>query len=1119
MKKTLNGLLTALYKKFYWLIILAPGVLFWFFAPALVVDNTSFFASLASSSGRLFAIAMGYGVWVLLPLFIARKSPLIIADKHVKEKVEVLKGKFDGVLKFLKNTGGDNASNLSALPWFLVVGDQRAGKTTLFANSSKKYIFSKKFASVDEMRESKHCAWWVTSEAVYLDVPYVVGRFSKARTMLWLHLLRLLKKFDPRACKGILLVLDLKEVICLSETEYTARLAKIVRQARELSTQQRQVLPLHIVFNKCDKIKGFSEFFNDLSLGERGQHWGFDLKDDFTFQQAETYFSDSLDGLLKRLNEQVIWCMHRERNRVRRGLIKNFPLQFEYIKPKLVQCLLALTRLSAENQLAFQGVYFSSAAQSPEGSSAAENESSSRALSRVSDNQQVLSYVSPIKSYFVDDMLSRIVSHSALKPQNIKTRRNVRFAAVLAFMSAFAGAGVVWANDFEAHLLSVQRAETAIAQYQMIAQKSQKDANGLSSVIESLTSLQEAMQVLKSDSVFGFPLRFVYRVNNDLQTQSKQTYLRVIRNYLIPAIDKTFTHVLADSHASLLDKYTALKALEMVNHPQSIEREFLETALLRVLRSSNIPDPHLVKEVVEELKVFSAKNIPILSDKTTRLINRTKEELRHLSIPERAFIILQTTMIDYKRPPLSLASVIHGDALTLDTSLQSIPYLYTVAGLQEVIPTKLFDAVSQATSGNAVLGGFVPLGKKEELQYSEQTALMYLSRYKAKWNAVLAGVHLRKAGDLQALGEQLQQLLGQSSPVLNFISIVRENTESKYFQSSKSKLKMFNQAFVKAGENYVPRLQQLFALLQSVVEDVNSGQNQDLLAFKFVKHKLQSKSNHDVFSQIQQLSASSPEPIKKWLMALSTKTWELLLRRTAVYVNHEWKSVTASFYSTIKHKYPFKRKAKADLSLKEFTHFFGGRGVFDKFFTRCLTPFIHVKEGQWQIAPGIKQVLGIPSRRIQQLVYAVLVHDMFFPRDQAKPSIMLSFKPIAIDPKLKHFQLTIDGQSVLYSSKIPLSEDQINWPGNSGIRRLTMSFVGKNNKKVSMADTSPWALFHLIAKANPDSKLTDKELFVTFSLRNSAMQYRVTPALSANPFNMALYEHIKLPDVLFEVKS
>jgi type VI secretion system protein ImpL len=35
------------------------------------------------------------------------------------------------------------------------------------------------------------------------------------------------------------------------------------------------VLPIYVLFTKCDLVAGFNEFFGDLRKNERGQIWGF----------------------------------------------------------------------------------------------------------------------------------------------------------------------------------------------------------------------------------------------------------------------------------------------------------------------------------------------------------------------------------------------------------------------------------------------------------------------------------------------------------------------------------------------------------------------------------------------------------------------------------------------------------------------------------------------------------------------------------------------------------------------------------------------------------------------------------------------------------------------------
>jgi len=64
--------------------------------------------------------------------------------------------------------------------------------------------------------------------------------------------------------------------------------------------------------------------------------------------------------LIKRINKQLIWRLHQERNPLARPYIKDFPLHIERLK----EAVITLLKTLALPDLLISGVYLTSATQS-----------------------------------------------------------------------------------------------------------------------------------------------------------------------------------------------------------------------------------------------------------------------------------------------------------------------------------------------------------------------------------------------------------------------------------------------------------------------------------------------------------------------------------------------------------------------------------------------------------------------------------------------------------------------------------------------------------------------------------------------------------------------------------
>ncbi len=178
---------------------------------------------------------------------------------------------------------------LYRLPWIMVVGPPSDGKTTAIKNAGITWPQDPRLdeagggsagVGVEGTGGTRSCNWFFSTDSIILDT---AGRWQ-ARDQgaidekEWLDFLTMLQKFRPRRpINGLVALVSIERVLAGKESakEWAQ---KVRRQINEIMEKLGTHLPVYIIFNKCDLIHGFVEFFQDLNKESRKQVWGFTRK-------------------------------------------------------------------------------------------------------------------------------------------------------------------------------------------------------------------------------------------------------------------------------------------------------------------------------------------------------------------------------------------------------------------------------------------------------------------------------------------------------------------------------------------------------------------------------------------------------------------------------------------------------------------------------------------------------------------------------------------------------------------------------------------------------------------------------------------------------------------------
>ncbi|TDM05873.1 MAG: type VI secretion system membrane subunit TssM [Ideonella sp. MAG2] len=446
-------LLLAIFALLEWTLsalgVMALCVLIWYGGPLLALGPAeSTWHPLMGEWPRALLIAavlLIYATWALLKLWHMVRNDEAFAkrifglDKKnqaqnlAKEEIRALQNKAQGAVQELRkmrltvagHTGSvvsffkrlvEGKRYLYELPWYMMVGNPGAGKSSVITNAGLTFPLSEQMAAASVTglqgpdRGTLNCNWWFTNEAVLIDT---AGRYTapgdtpipdaansaddhgdglhNKNQAEWQGFLGVLRKARPRApINGVLLTIDIGEICRSSDADLLVHAARLRARLGELRQQLGIRFPVYVFLTKADLLPGFNAYFAPLGTEARTQVWGFTLPLDplkapraprkepsDTAQASEpqadptwalpTRLQFEMQALQRRLAAGVATRLQEEYDLDRRQSLYLLPHEFLALAPRVVHLLDATfsdNRFdTTQHQHMLRGVYFTSATQ------------------------------------------------------------------------------------------------------------------------------------------------------------------------------------------------------------------------------------------------------------------------------------------------------------------------------------------------------------------------------------------------------------------------------------------------------------------------------------------------------------------------------------------------------------------------------------------------------------------------------------------------------------------------------------------------------------------------------------------------------------------------------------
>ncbi len=216
------------------------------------------------------------------------------------------------------------------------------------------------------------------------------------------------------------------------------------------------------------------------------------------------------------------------------------------------------------------------------------------------------------------------------------------------------------------------------------------------------------------------------------------------------------------------------------------------------------------------------------------------------------------------------------------------------------------------------------------------------------------------------------------------------------------------------------------------------------------------------------------------------------------------RNVAPACQESIASRYPFVQSgdgsSSVDVTLQDFSNFFGRNGVMDSFVTSNLVPFTTPgSNGTLTLSSQNGLSLGLSAQAMAQINRARRFRDLFFGAD-GNLQISFALVPDYLDPRAVSAVLSIDQTKLDYRHQPP-QPTQFKWPpvNAAGAASLVIRTVDGQTHEVQAS--GPWALFRVLGDAKQSTPGGNNQLLYTFTLDGLRASFGLRASSVVNPFS------------------
>jgi len=756
-------------------------------------------------------------------------------------ELDVLRTRLVDAVRTIKTSKIGQISGGSALyelPWYIVIGNPAAGKSSAVLNSGLQFPFAdKNDAVIHGIGGTRNCDWFFTTEGILLDT---AGRYSvheEDRTE-WLGFLGLLKRYRPKApINGIIVTASIAELTS-SRPDATINLARSLRQRVQELTEKLEVFaPVYVMFTKADLITGFAEFFGGGERHEYERVWGATLPyEPDERRDVVALFDEHFEELYEGLKEISIAQMSINRgNKLSPGQL-SFPLEFLAIKPALRMFLATLFENNPfQYKPILRGFYFTSALQEGQTNSAAALRIGTR-FGLATDNLPAPQAPSSQNGFFLRDLFSKVIfaDRQTVRQFASPAKTRLRYGTFFTFVAVLALAlgGWTWSTIGNQQLVANVQADLDNVV------RIQQGHNDLQSRLQAMDILEDRIDQLEQfrrDRPLSVSLglyqgdRIEQRLLAEYYRGAKQLMLDPVSQNLASFLRDVNAHpdqltpltrppesgavtVSARSGTSALsqpsaqgglysdasptnveDAYNALKTYLMLSDKRHVEAAHLTDQLARFWRGwletnrGNMPRGDMIRSAERMITFYLSRvsddDWPMI-DANLSLVDQTRENLRHVvrGMPARQRVYEEIKARASTRfAPMTVARIVGDNNANLVAGSYAIPGTFTRDAWFQYVQPAIRDAATKELQAKdwvlntASQDDLTLEGSPEQIQ--KALVGMYKTDYAQHWQRFMQGIAIQDFGSFDQAVASMNRLGDpQDSPIRKIFETAYDQT-------------------------------------------------------------------------------------------------------------------------------------------------------------------------------------------------------------------------------------------------------------------------------------------------------------------------------------------------------
>lgn len=1143
--------------------------LIWFQAPRLGFDGRSPFATTSARlkliGACLLVVAIGLAARRVLRFFrevriVRRKSreprpdrtdhahkPPVRRSSEDRSRMEA-SAIVAAALRWVRAGGPAwrwGLHSVHRLPWYLVVGERGAGKTTL-ARALGLRAEDRAMRDIDG-REHAPIRGWFGKEAVFFEATIGDG---ESRT-LWHALMRRMRRVRRRCpANGIVVALSARSLIDADDASRLGYAESVRARIDDCYRLWNRRVPVYVLVTHCDCLKGFEPFAGDLTDQARESPLGlvFPLSTHVLGDTWTAGFSQAFEALTHGAQAQVVARMPVRSDAERAAMTFRFPEAFKALSTPLGEFLREAFEASpgspeAADTPLLRAVHFCAV---PKKSAVASVLPADLPASPVAAGIG--------RACFVDGFFRSVVfqERGLARSRHAMPYRRIVLARVIAAASAAllacAAAGLVLAyRQGSAAVAATAPAASALASAAR-AGVDVRSPRAMLALLERARGLPCGDAWQNPGGAWLVGLGLVREVH--LEAACRAAYAAVLSETVQPYLVERMKSSLRGTSETPSKQFDTLRTYLMLGQKSNYDEATVLAWVADDASRANLSSSERTRWLAHCAAWADAANrspgVPLddqlVADVRARLIEQPRAQ--------RLFDTLMPALRAAVPEPLSVADMA-GPAAALVFYRKSgarlsdgVPGAYTLEGLRRYFGVR--DAVlAEARRDDWVLNRphSAPM-RPGELTGSVDR--LYFSAYVQAWDAIVDDIGLRPLPHSDEAAALVALLAGRDSPLRALLARTAKETTTAGLNAApvrgasasggivERKVRQWWRAasaatppaneLATSGATAASIIDDHFAALHRLVAASSEGATSPLgevqAQLKEVAVYLRAADTarvsglpapaDDVLERLTQSAVAMPEPLNEMLGSLAREGTTSAQSAERNRIDQQWRSEVGAFcHAAIDGRYPFFPHGTDDVTPDDFARLFASGGLLDAFFQTYLKPYVDTTATPWSWRPNVAPP-GLSIAALRELERAAHIRAAFFSGSNKAIDVRFALTPRAMDPGLTRFVLA-DGAQTLDYAHDPPRATRFQWPDRAGTAAARVEFAPASaDGRHGFETHGAWAIFRLIDLGRLEERAADR-FVLTFALDGRSVALDLAASSVVNPFAAPALQAFRCP--------